>query len=286
MANLMANTWHLKPLKKLADLILAGLLLSCTLAAPALGQTLLLRENFAIPAAVAAAQDVQGNLYLATSQGQVHQLDPSGKKLALFSPDEMLYPNSLQVLPGLQLMLFDRNSQQLYWLDRFMTVKGRHALNEGNQPGFVDAVAQAEGNGLWLVDGSQQRLIRQQLPGGEIQLSVPLNLVAKTGDKLAIRYLREHKGKLYLYSPSSGMLVFDNMGNYEQTLKMPAVQDLWLEGNRFYFIMKGYLGYLDLETKEVVQIPILDKDIRQILVKGSNIWLLGQEQAVRYVLMP
>ncbi|WP_040396959.1 hypothetical protein [Cesiribacter andamanensis] len=265
-------------------------LLCSLLPLTATAQKLLLKESFAIPTAVAATQDVQGALYLATQQGQVHQLDGSGKKLGQFSPDDMLYINSLQALPGLHLLLFDRTNQQLLWLDRFMTLKRSYSLAGDNRsglssPGLIDAVAPAEGNALWLVDGSQQRLLKQQLPEGEVLLSVPLNLVS-TAQKLAISYMREHKGKLYLYSSGSGMLVFDIQGNYEQTLKMPEARDLWLEGGRFYFTRPGYLGFLDLDTKEVIQIPVLDKDVRQLLVKGSTIWLLGQGQAVKYLLMP
>jgi hypothetical protein len=296
MVNSTVIKWSLKPLRKTsAKFIFAGLLLSACLASPAAAQTLLHKETFSIPTPVAATLDVQGNLYLATGQGQVHQLNASGKKGGLFSPDDLLYINSLQAIPGLQLLLFDRTNQQLYWLDRFLTLKGNYSLQaDGRQghtrpghsrPGLIDAVSPAEGNGLWLVDGNQQRLLKLQLPEGEVLLSVPLNLVS-TAEKVAISYIREHKGKLYLYSKGSGMLVFDAMGNYEQTLKMPAVDDLQLEGGRFSFPRRGYLGYLDLDTKELIQIPVLDKGVRHILVKGSSIWLLGSGEANRYVLMP
>ena len=54
------------------------------------GQTLMLRGTFDVPKAVSVAQDVQGNMYLATQQGQVHQYNIKGLKTGTFSPDELL----------------------------------------------------------------------------------------------------------------------------------------------------------------------------------------------------
>lgn len=259
--------------------------LLCLSLQPVWGQTLLMRGSFDVPKAVAVGQDVQGNLYLATQQGQVQQFSPNGQKGGTFSPDELLYISSLQVLPGMQLLLFDKTSQQLHWVDRQLTLTGSYALSSDRKSGFIDAVAAAESNGLWMVDGSQQRLIKRQFPGGELVLSVPLNLVTKA-DNIKITYLREYKGKLYLYSPGTGLLVFDTLGNYEQTLQLPTLDALWLEEGRFYFSQKHVLGYLDLQTHALVRIPILDTNIEHLLVKDKNIWMLAQGKAVHYWLIP
>lgn len=283
MAFLTVTHWNSKHLNQNSKLLFFFLFLCFPFAAAA--QKLLLQESFAVPNAMAAAQDVQGNLYLANPQGQVQQFGPSGKKLAAFHPDELLYINSMQALPGMQLLLFDRTSQQLHWLDRFLTKKGSYALNSDNSAGFIGAVAAAEGNSLWMVDESQQRLLKKQLPDGNLLLSVPLNLVAANAP-LNVTYLREYKGKLYLYSPDTGILVFDTLGNYEKTLKVPIVSDLWLEGSRFYFITKGHLCYLDLQTNELVLIPVLDTQVNKVLVKDNIVWLLSPQEANRYLLMP
>lgn len=252
---------------------------------PATAQRLLLQESFPIPSPTAVAQDVQGNLYLATQQGQILQYNPAGKKLGSFNPDELLYISSLQALPGLQLLAFDRTNQQLHWIDRFNTLAGSYAIGSDKNTGFADVVAAAEGNSLWLFDGGQMRLIKKQLPGGETTLSVPLNLVLKE-ENLKFTYLREHKGKLYLYSPTAGLLEFDAMGNYQQTHLITGLDGLWLEENRFYFLQKNVLGYLDLQTKAVVKIPILEGKATHIMVKGGKIWLLEPGQAYHYLLMP
>lgn len=265
------------------NLLLFILLGFCLL--PTQAQTLLFQREFEVPKAIASTQDVQGNLYLATQQGQILQYSPKGPKMGAFSPDEMLYISSMQALPGLQLLLFDKARQHIYWVDRFLTLAGEHSLSGDQKSGLIDAVAAAEGNGLWMVDASQQRLLKRQFPGGELVLSVPLNLVTQA-KQLEIAYMREHKGKLYLFSPEDGLLVFDTMGNYEQTLSLPQLQTLWLDEDRFYFTQRNVLGYLDLQTKALVRIPILDSSVEQLLVKDKHVWLLAQGKAVHYLLMP
>lgn len=266
-------------------LLLPAFTVLCLAVLPASAQTLLLKQTFAVPRAVAVAQDVQGNLYLATQQGQVLQYSPKGQKLGTYSPDEMLSISSLQALPGLQFLIFDKANQQLHWLDRFLTQAGSYRLGTDGKSGFVDAVATAEGNGLWLIDGSQQRLIKQQFPGGEQLVSIPLNLVAKT-DQMKFNYLREYKGKIYLYSPTAGFLVFDALGNYQLTHDLPGLQSLWLDEGRFYFLQKNMLGFLDLQTNEVIRLPILEAKADHLLVKGNQLWIFQGGEAFNYLLMP
>ncbi|WP_224996817.1 hypothetical protein [Cesiribacter sp. SM1] len=260
-------------------------LMVCVAVLPAPAQTLLFKGNFAVPKAVATAQDVQGNLYLATPQGQVIQYNGKGQKGVSFSPDEMLSISSLEALPGLQLLLFDRTNQQLLWVDRFLTQSGSYRLSADNNAGFIDAVAAAEGNGIWLVDGSRQRLLKQQFPGGELAVSIPLNLVAGSS-QMKFNYLREHKGKIYLYSPTTGFLVFDAMGNYELTHDLPGLHSLSLDEDRFYFLQRNQLGYLDLKTHEVVRIPLVEASPEHLLVKGRDIWVFNKGEVYHYLMMP
>ncbi|AHM60445.1 hypothetical protein D770_10940 [Flammeovirgaceae bacterium 311] len=252
-----------------------------------MAQTLLFKGSFAAPKAIATAQDVQGNLYLANQQGQVLQYSPKGQKLATFSPDEMLSISSLQALPGLQLLLFDRANQQLLWVDRLLTQAGSYRLSTNNNTGFIDAVAAAEGNGIWLLDGSQQRLLKQQFPGGEVAVSIPLNLVSGANAKqMKFNYLREYKGKIYLYSPTAGFLVFDAMGNYELTHDLPGLHSLSLDEDRFYFLQRNQLGYLDLKTHEVVRISLVEATPEHLLVKGRDIWIFSKGEVYHYLMMP
>lgn len=267
-----------------AAALLGALLLGASLL-PGYAQKLLHQQSFPIPAASALAQDVQGNLYVATQQGQIVQFDLRGNKLKSFNPDEMLNISSLQALPGLQLLAFDKNNQHLFWIDRFQTLSGSYALTNDKDAGFADAVAAAEGNSLWLINGGQMRLLKKQLPAGELLLSVPLNLVSKSAN-LQFTYLREHKGKLYLYSPTAGLLVFDALGNYEQTHHLPELESLWLDENRFYFLQKNVVGFLDLQTHAITRMPIIEAKATHVLAKGNQLWILEPGQAHRYTLLP
>lgn len=260
-------------------------LLLCCLLPPAYGQKLLLQHSFAIPRAIAATQDVQGNIYLATQQGQVLQYSSKGKPLGTFRPDELLAISSLQALPGLQLLVFDRSNQQIHWIDRFLTHAGNYRLDQEGNAGFIDAVTQAEGNGLWLVDGSQQRLLKRQFPQGDLVQSVPLNLAARSADNLKISHAQEYKGKLYLYSPAAGFLVFDTMGNYEQTLELPGLKNLWMYDGSFYFMDKNLLCSIDLQTNALTKIPVLEANVAHVLVKDRQLWLLTQDTAYHYLMM-
>ncbi len=265
--------------------LLLSLLFCCSLLVVH-GQNLFLQGTFAVPRAIATAQDVQGNLYLATQQGQVHQFSTKGQKMGTFSPDELLSISSIQALPGLQLLVFDRTTQQIHWIDRFLTQTGSYALERDGKTGLIDAVAPAEGNGLWLVDGSQQRLLKRQFPEGDLIQSVPLNLATRSKENLRVSYLNEYKGKLYLYSPGSGFWIFDTMGNFEQTLELPDIKNLWLHEGRFYYMDKNLLCFMDLQTRAITKIPVLETRVEHVLVKGGHVWLLTADTAYHYVFMP
>lgn len=285
MAFLMVIKWSFRLIRAMYKRLFFSSVLLCCLLPLAYGQKLILQGSFAIPRAVAATQDVQGNIYLATQQGQVLQYNSKGKPLGTFRPDELLSINSIQALPGLQLLVFDRSNQQIHWIDRFLTHAGNYRLDQEGNAGFIDAVTQAEGNGLWLVDGSQQRLLKRQFPQGDQVQSVALNLATRSAEKLKISYLQEYKGKLYLYSPAAGFLVFDTMGNYEQSLELPGLKNLWMYDGSFYFMDKNLLCSIDLQTNALTKIPVLETNVEHILVKERNIWLLTPDTAYHYLMM-
>lgn len=184
-------------------------------------------REVAIPAYTCVSQDRKGNVFLGDAEGVVRRLDSLGKEDLVFAPPQVAEVSQLEAQAGLRIFVFYREPQCYTFLNRFLTEKSQYCLNTP-EIGFVQVMALGADNNFWIFDNSRFTLKKYNPQADVLMLDTPLDLVLDPSN-YAITQMREYQNRLYLLNEKKEILIFDNLGNYQQTL----VAKDWLFFNFF-----------------------------------------------------
>lgn len=197
---------------------------------------------------VDASVDRQGNIYLASDNGDVDRFDSSGELSYHFSPDIKGNVSLIEAWQGLRVIVFYRDFQQYQFLDRFLIPSVRY--NIGNdQSRYYQWATIAGDNNLWLIDQQELSLIKLDIALNEFLIETFLNLNLDP-DNFELTYIREYQNLLFLADKNSGVLVFDNLGNYMDTLPITGVDHFSFSGNQLLALTSTGLKLIDIYSKK------------------------------------
>lgn len=261
-------------------LLLLGLSLSITLPA----QELKYLRSFAIEEPQATSADTQGNIFIASADGEIKKYSAEGKLLNTYSPQSASHFTALQARSTMQIMAFDENNQQLLSLDRFLNLVSSTALPE-HETGFVSALTWTAGNTVWLADANARQLRQWRTDTRQFTLSLNLNQYISAA-ALEIKELREYQHKLYLLS-TEHVYVFDQLGNYERQFAIPPIKAITFMGDQLIGLSGRKLVAIHLYSGEEQKFSLPDKkDYSQLLSSKGLLYLFNRKEADVYRPMP
>ncbi|MEQ8924579.1 MAG: hypothetical protein RLO81_02135 [Fulvivirga sp.] len=189
--------------------------------------------------------DRLGNVYLGDELGNVFQYNQSLKLEAEYSPSRKGNIAVLEAWNPLKLFVSYSDLQEVVYLDRFLVSENRFNLNIASS--FVGMAAPSLDNNLWLVDYSKFSLIKYNQSFDQVEIERPFDLLLDP-DNYEITHIREHQNLLFISDKKSGVLVFDNLGNYLYTINALGVESFNFFGNSIVFISKGFVYEKDIYT--------------------------------------
>lgn len=261
-------------------LLLLSLSLSITLPA----QELKHLRSFAIEEPEAVSADTQGNIFIASADGEIKKYSAEGKLLNTYSPQSASHFTALQARSTMQIMAFDENNQQLLSLDRFLNLASSIPLPE-HETGFVSALAWAAGNTIWLADANARQLRQWRTDTRQFTLSLNLNQYINA-PALEIKELRDYQHKLYLLS-AENIYVFDQLGNYERQFAIPPIKAITFMGDQLIGLDDRKLVAIHLYSGEEQTFLLPDKqDYSQLLYSKGELYLFSRKEADVYRPMP
>ncbi|KUG06617.1 hypothetical protein [Solirubrum puertoriconensis] len=241
---------------------------AATAAAPALVRSITL------PKPGPASLDRRGNLYVTDAQNNLRQFAADGQPLAVYSPPLPGHTASVEAWNTTKILVFYDDRQELQLLDRFMAPIGSTRLSELTEGGMVRTVTLAPDDNIWLLNESNLTL--NQLGRGQQQrftISTPLDLLLGR-TKPDFRFLREYQNNLYLVDRTSGIWVFDNLGNYRKRLPYPGLSWVGFRGNELYYVQAGQVHFVDVYTAKERLLSIPTADVTQVLVGEQFLYTL------------
>ncbi|SFU83353.1 hypothetical protein SAMN04487941_2760 [Pontibacter akesuensis] len=233
--------------------------------------------------ATAVSQDRTGNIYLLDESQNLLRLDPWGTPLDVYSPPTRARFSSIHAWNPMKILLFYEGSQQLVLLDRFLRPISSLDLLEVNRQGTAKLAAPAADQGYWLFDESNLTLSKLNPNVRELTVETPLNLLLDRA-KFDVRQLREYQNMVYLLDFNSGVLVFDNLGNYKTTLPYTGLSHIGFRDNELYFVKDNKLHFRNLYTQaaRTLELPT-EKNYSSALVGETQLYLFSQKALDVYV---
>ncbi|TGE14675.1 NHL repeat-containing protein [Hymenobacter elongatus] len=243
-------------------------------AADANGWTLVRTIGLVQPGA--ASLDRRGNLYLADGQNNIHQYGPDGQALNTYSPPQPGHTAQIEAWNTSKVLVFYDDRQEVLLLDRFMAPITQVRLPD-LLDGIVRAATLAPDDRLWLLDESSLALRQYDPTGQRLALTTPLDLLIGRS-KPDFRFLRQYQNNLYLVDRTSGIFVFDNLGNYRKKLPFPGLSAVGFRGDELYYLTDQTVRFFHLYTltERTLPLPTGSTAVNQVL--------LGEQFA--YVITP
>ena len=239
--------------------------------APDATATWALVKTLTLPATGAASLDRRGTLYLADRENNLRQLSRDGQPLNTYSPTQPGHIALIEAWNQNSLLVFYDDRQQVLLLDRFLA-----PLSEIRLADYVDGTVRtatlAPDGLLWLLDESALTLREFDPQALRLVQSTPLDLIIGRS-RPDFRFLRQYQNNVYLVDHTSGIFVFDNLGNYRKKLPFTGLDFITFRGDELVYLSGGQLHFFHLYnlTERTQPLPAgLDATtVRQVLLSDQ-----------------
>ncbi|RAK66950.1 hypothetical protein [Hymenobacter edaphi] len=240
-------------------------------AAPAPNLTLVRTVPLAQPGP--ASLDRRGNLYVTDARNSLRQFGPDGQLLATYSPPLVGHTGSVEAWNAAKILVYYDDRQELLVLDRFLAPIGGTRFSEIIDNGLIRLATIAPDDNLWLLNESNLTLLQYSSGQQRVTVTTPLDvLLGRT--KPDFRFLREYQNNLYLVDRTSGVWVFDNLGNFRKRLPITGLSWAGFRGDELYYLRDGLLHFYHLYSfqERTVLLPV--PDATQVLVGEQYLYAL------------
>ncbi len=214
-----------------------------------------------------ASLDRRGTLYLADRDNNLRQLGRDGQPLNTYSPTQPGHVALIEAWNQNSLLAFYDDRQQVLLLDRFLAPLAEIRLADYFD-GTVRTATLAPDGLLWLLDESALTLREFDPQALRVVQSTPLDLIIGRS-RPDFRFLRQYQNNLYLVDHTSGIFVFDNLGNYRKKLPFTGLSFIAFRGDELVYLAGGQLHFFHLYNLSERTLPLpagLDATtIRQVL---------------------
>ena len=232
-----------------------------------------------IPEPAGVSVDRSGNVYLADRRGNVILYNSNGIETLVFSPPRPAVISNLEAWHGLRIFCFFRDLQEYTFLNRFLISPGNYSFGAGIV--FAEAAGPSFDNNLWVFDQGDFSLKKYNVNLKEIQSLTPLILLLDQ-DNYDIAFIREHQNRVYLDDRRSGILVFDNLGTYINTLPLPEIDYFNFWEDRLYFLQSEMLISISLYGPERLERALPEGgNWKFALYAGDQYFLFSDKQLCR-----
>ncbi|GAA4006071.1 hypothetical protein GCM10022408_17310 [Hymenobacter fastidiosus] len=220
----------------------------------------------------AASLDRRGNLYVADEQDNIHQYGADGQALNVYSPPQPGHTAQIEAWNTAKILVFYDDRQQIVLLDRFLA-----PLTEVRLPDFIDgqirAATLAPDDRLWLFNESDLTLRQFDPTPQRLTLSTPLDLIIGRS-RPDFRFLRQYQNNLYLVDRTSGIFVFDNLGNYRKKLPFTGLTTIGFRGDELYYLTDSTVHFFHLYTFTERTLALAAAPVRQVLFGEQYAYVL------------
>lgn len=225
--------------------------------------------------------DRYNNLYLSDRSGNIYKYDSTGHLLNTFSPKRRGRVGLLEAWNTVTVAAFYPELQDYILLDRFLSRTPDIKIDAKNV-GFIRLAAPSTDGNMWLIDDSDFSIKKVNIASGDIMLKTPLDLLLEAG-AYDLSFIREYNNMLFVNDRNSGILVFDNMGNYKKKLPFKNVEQFGFYKEILYFrkdsVILHFFNLYDFSEKDVE----LPHPADQVVLFGKGRVTLVNQKKISFI---
>ena len=221
--------------------------------------------------------DKLGQVYIVNTDDELIKYNVQGQQQFLFFDRTLGEISFIDATNPFQVLVFFEDFQTIVWLDRTLNPISKMNLS---QFGFfqVNTISMASDNHVWLYDNTtfQIKKINTQ---GEVTLETQ-ELNSLTED-LHPNFILEKNSRIYLNNPKTGILVFDNFGQYIETIPIEGLTTFQIMDNHLWYskATKLYKYHFQTLQTQAVALPF-QVATSETVFKQKNTWFWVKQKAV------
>lgn len=251
--------------------------------AAAIQDSLKYSHSISISSPSTVSTDRNGHVYFLDAKRNLVKVDSSGRAALTYSPAKGGRITSIDAWNPMKVLLFYEDRQEIVLLDRFLRPITSTAFSDYDAlTGSIKAAALASDDGFWLFNESNYTLSKLDTRLRRTVAETSLNLILDKA-RFDVRMLREYQNTVYLLDYNTGILVFDNLGNYKKTIPITGISQMGFRGNELYFVKDGKLNFLDIYTQKQhsIALPSTAK-YTSAIVSSNRVYLFTMQQMQVY----
>ncbi|WP_132644080.1 hypothetical protein [Roseivirga ehrenbergii] len=220
--------------------------------------------------------DRQGNLYVSSLNGAIDKYSINGELQSHYSPTKKSSPHIIEAWQGLRVFVFYKDFQEYSFFDRFLSESERYTFGNQLAVSSVSLSTIAADNNIWVLNAQELSLKKIDTNSNEVISETNLNLILKnkTHD---FTYIREYQNLVFISDSKNGLLVFDNIGNYLETLPLFNISFFSFKDSSLISIQNGKMIYFDIYTKQKKEVSLPDPSYTFVLMENKRVFLFKKE---------
>jgi hypothetical protein len=223
--------------------------------------------------------DLLGNLFTLSATGQLKKYNASLDSMGVFTEVKRFGQlHSIIADNPLKTLLYFKAYKTILVLDRFMQVVNRIDLRRLNI--FqTNAMAQSYDGKIWLYD-EQEAKLKKLSDNGKIELETA-DLRLALGWNPGPQFIFELDQLVCLYDQSNGLMLFDQLGSYRNTIPLKGWQSVHAVGSFVVGLHNGMLMAYDPKKLEMKQLADLSswqwQESQQLMVSGQRLYIMDND---------
>ena len=193
-----------------------------------------------------AAIDNLGNAYVLTATDQLKKYSSSGDSIAAYNNVRRYGKlHSIDVSNPLKLLLYYKDYSSIVVLDRLLALRSSIDLRRNNLL-QVSAIGLSYDNNMWVFDEYDNKL-KKINEEGKILLETP-DLRMVFNQSIAPKQILDHNNQVYLYDPSNGLYIFDQLGSFRRKIPVTGWSNVGITEKHITGISNNALQLYNLST--------------------------------------
>ncbi len=190
--------------------------------------------------------DRYGLFYIADEDGNIFKYDTLGVLQTTYSPSRKADVTLIDAWRNVNIFVFYRSLQEYILLDRFLSPSPNSRI-ESTEIGFARLASYSSDNNIWIIDETDFSLKKYDIARNKVALNTSLDLLLDPA-LYDLNSLREYQNLIFVSDRNSGVLIFDNMGNYKTKIVQKEISRLGFYNDEIYFQEGGAVKFINIYT--------------------------------------
>lgn len=214
--------------------------------------------------------DAAKNLYL-IEDAKISRYSPEGKLDFWYSNKYTAGLENIDISNPEKLLLFYKQDQKITLLTRYFKVIPEPLLLKDKGFENITAACSSGDDNIWIFDQKGQTLIKISNQGDFITQSN--GMPEKAGTVISPAFMLHHKGLLYLTDPNVGILVFDQIGEYQKTIPIKGIHHFRIVDGQLLYTQSGKAKIYNLKSGDEKSFPLPESEFvaASVDLQGENL---------------